>query len=285
MAKTLRQLKIAEVSLVDRPANPHAKVFLAKRDDVKKGIPLDCPDCGFDLPTFYGAAGTELPNFCPECGAAMSLSAVAKADKPTKKEKSQMKELTPEALAKMEPEARAAVEKLQADLKTALEAAPKDEKADIFKGMSPAARELVEKAQRDAAASTERVAKLEDEALTRDFVAKAEKFPLLAKDPKGLAGILKSAFRKLEKADFDALEVLLKSAHEAIEKGALFSELGTGGGASAGNADSAYGEAKAIAAELVKKGEAKTPEQALELVFKRQPDLYARHASESRGRN
>jgi predicted RNA-binding Zn-ribbon protein involved in translation (DUF1610 family) len=291
MAKTLRQLKIHEVSLVDRGANAHAKVLLAKRD-VKKGIPLDCPECGFDLPTFYGAAGTELPNFCPECGAAMSLSAVSKADpavkaKATKKKEHDMKELTPEALAKLDPAVRAAVEKVQADLQAAnekLAAVEKgaDDKDAIFKGLTPAARELVEKTQRDNAAATERIAKLEDAALTTEFVAKAAALPNLAKSAKDLAGIMKSAFRKLEKADFEALEALLKSANEAIGKGGLFAELGTGGGSSAGNGDSAYAEAKAIAEELVKKGEAKTREQALELVFKRQPELYARHATESR---
>lgn len=80
MARRLRNLKIDEISLVDNPANPLAQIFLAKREPAKKGIPLDCPDCGTDLPTMYGASGSELPNFCPECGSPMSLS-VAKADR------------------------------------------------------------------------------------------------------------------------------------------------------------------------------------------------------------
>src|SRR5579862_2742978 len=58
MPDILRGLKLSEISLVDRPANPHARVLIAKAasdDD------LECSECGEDL--------EDGDQFCGQCGA------------------------------------------------------------------------------------------------------------------------------------------------------------------------------------------------------------------------
>lgn len=323
MTTVLRHLKIAENSLVDAGANQHARVLLAKRAPATKkrkvspGLATKHAVAVVAKFTKAAIAKGYMDGQAETLDDAIedqeerelltalwdSLNSIFNDDTISEEQEAAMAQSsfdsfmtrlkdgsTPKEarmtldLSKAAPELKAHVEKLEADLKAAttkLVELEKKEPVDVLKGLTPEAKALVEKAQRDANEASERIQKLEDENLTREYIAKAEKLPLLAKSAKDLGVLLKTAFRKLDKADYEALETLLKAANEQIDKGKVFGIVG--GNGNGHSADTAYGEARSRAQELVTKGEAKTIEQGVSLVFKRDPALYDRHRSEGKG--
>lgn len=162
------------------------------------------------------------------------------------------------------------------------------EKAELEKADLPAAvKEALAKAEAkeaDAlrkAEEAERIAKEErDTRLNREFVVKAEDFKSLSIEPAKFGPILKSAADKLEKADYEELERVLKAAEEQVAKGALFDELGAAGSRSASGA---YEEATKKAEEIRKADSSLSPEQALEKAFEADPELQTRYLAEMRG--
>lgn len=168
------------------------------------------------------------------------------------------------------------------DLKARLEKIEGEKaKADPLAAASPEIQAEVEKIRQEAAKANERIAKLEDERLTKEFEGKVAALKALAL-PITLAGSLRRVAAALPE-DAKAIESALKAADEQCAKGALFAEAGRSGGEAA--ADSAFAKANALAKELVAKGEAKTVEQAITLVFKRDRKLYDQHLSEQRKGN
>jgi hypothetical protein len=236
-----------------------AKKFGIGEDDAKKGLlKAACASCGD--PVMHKNAA-----FCPGCGAKLSKS-----------EDSMAKEEVD--LSKLEPAVKAHIEKLEADLKAAT---AKAEPEDVFKGLSPEARARVEKLEAESKASRDRVEKLEDERLTEQFTKRAEALPNVGTDRGKVAKLLKVASQKLEKADFEELETMLKAANEQIEKGQLFATHGSGGGRTP-TGDTAYAVAKEKAKALVEKKEVSTIEKGVQVIFEREPELYNRHLAESR---
>lgn len=368
MATVLRDLRLEEISLVDRPANPHARVMLHKAmtdsgdpECSSCGSPVDgdanfCPNCGASAPPpdgleqcrLCGAEVEQGDQYCSGCGvrfwkaaltseerdalpdsdfaavwtdddgnkqralpihdashvraalgghglsatkgmpaevkakAKKKIAAAAKkygiGEDDTKKAEVSMAKETEVDLSKLEPAVKALIEKLQADLKTAT---AKAEPEDVFKGMSAEGRARVEKLEAESKASRERVEKLEDERLTEQFTKRAEALPNVGTDRAKVAKLLKVASQKLEKADFDELETLLKAANEQIEKGQLFATHGSGGGRTFAG-DTAYAVAKEKAKALVEKKEVSTIEKGVQVIFEREPELYERHLAESR---
>jgi hypothetical protein len=203
-------------------------------------------------------------------------------------------------LSKAAPEVKAHIEKLEADLKAAtakqadLEksvaelkaAAPKGDPAEeILKGLTPEAKAVVEKAQKDAAAATSRVQKLEDDASRKEYVAKAatlKKLPAKADE----LGVALKALAETAPDAYKEIERVLMAANELIEKNdLLMKQLGADGAGDAPTDGSAHVEARAKAQELLKAGTAKTIEQGVQMVYKRDPALYARSREESRAKN
>jgi hypothetical protein len=153
--------------------------------------------------------------------------------------------------------ARAAVEKAEAERDEAIAKAEK--KADKAEGIAKAEREI---------------------RVGREFVAKAEAFEAL---PIGKAEdfgpVLKAVHEKLDKADADALDVVLKAADEQIKKGELFKEMGRGGQPEAGDAFSKMQKA----AEDIKKAEPSlTADQAMSKAMSANPDLQSEYLAEVR---
>ena len=65
---------------------------------------------------------------------------------------------------------------------------------------------------------------------TSEFIAKAETdYPVLSVTPSEFGPVLKRASEKLDKADFEALETVLKGANEAVQSSMLMREQGRGG--------------------------------------------------------
>lgn len=244
MASIVRALKIREVSMCDAGANAPAKILLTKR--APKDVAPAAADQSLSRPT-------------PPQEDVMDLSKVA-------------------------PEVRAHVEKLEAriaELEKASAPPPKPE--DILKSMPPEVRDRIEKAERENTETKARLEKLEDERLTDAFQKRAETLPQISKDRASLGTLLKRASLKLDKADFDALEMLLKAANEQIQKGSLFSETGSSGATASAEGDTAIAQATAKADELVKAGKVKTKEEGIAKAFRDDKKLYEQHRREQKG--
>jgi flagellar biosynthesis GTPase FlhF len=171
------------------------------------------------------------------------------------------------------------------------------EESEVNKAeLPPSVRAALEKAEKDAADAKARIEKAEkdahdaaeiakaerDQRVTQEFIKKAEGFKALSVKPVEFGPVLKRASEKLEKADFEVLEELLKAADEQIAKGDLFKEMGSGVGGSVLPSD-ALGELQRKAEELRKNDSALSIADAQERVMKNDPDLQARYLAEQRG--
>lgn len=159
---------------------------------------------------------------------------------------------------------------------------------DVLKNADPAVRTLLEtlKKQNDETAAkleaeTEARKKAEDERLTAVYVEKAKKLAAPGASADELGGILKRAAAVLSTEDCAKLEQVLSTAGEVARKSTLFKSIGADGG----DASNAIETLNRLATEAVTKGEAKTHEKAMEIVAKRNPELYAQYRAEQRQRS
>jgi hypothetical protein len=120
---------------------------------------------------------------------------------------------------------------------------------------------------------------MEDEARTKEFEGKVAGFKALAL-PKAFAGAWKEIHAKAPDAA-KVLDEALAAADEQCSKGELFTERGSSGAAAAGSG-SAYEQASAIAAGLVKEGKAPNFQKALSMAWDANPELYKQHTKERR---
>ena len=109
-------------------------------------------------------------------------------------------------------------------------------------------------------------------------------FVSIAKDLKGiegdadkLGGLLHKCSTKLEKADYDALESILKSAQARITEGDLLKEVG-GSGENPSKGSDAKAKVDAKATELMTADPKLTKEQAFVKALSADPKLYAEYA-------
>jgi hypothetical protein len=330
MAKTLRQLEILEVSMVDRPANPQAKVLLAKRAPEKKEARArqtkaarayaKCIALAIAKGYMDGEAETLQEALDERAERELldalwsSLCSIFNDDTLSEEQEAAMTQasfdqfmaqlkgddtaVTKEAgmdLSKVAPEVKAHVEKLEADLTAAraelTKKAEPPKPEDVLKGLTPEARAHVESLQKKAEESekqakeaNELAKSLQDKATTKEYVAKAAALKRLPAKPDELGAALKSVAAAAPDA-YKEIERVLTAANEQIEKNdLLFKQLGASGGANDGEG-TAYATARAKAQELVAKGEAKTLEQGVALVFKREPELYKQHRQEQTQKN
>lgn len=185
-------------------------------------------------------------------------------------------------LAKLTPDEQAFL------LKTleAAKAAPPPEKkadeapaADVLKSLPESVRKQLAD---DAAAlreTRERVAKMEAENETRVYVEKAASFPYVPGLCRAdLGEVLKAADlgRPISKELGAKLEKSLRAINEAVSKGKLFEEQGTGGNGSDGSIEAIAKSYRAADPKL-------TQAQAITKALKENPDLYVRENSPVRG--
>lgn len=180
-----------------------------------------------------------------------SLKEVAKmADKKTDLEKLETKvaDLTEklekaagdiETLTKAKDDAEAKVVELEKA------AEPNDGKDDITKGMSKAAKAEFKKMQDKQEASDKRIEKMEDEAITKAFVAKAEGYSNLPIDAEKLGAILKGVSGNIEKELYEEFEKMLAGTHEGMGK--VFTQIGKDDGEGGGALEALNGKASEIA--------------------------------------
>jgi predicted ATP-dependent endonuclease of OLD family len=100
---------------------------------------------------------------------------------------------------------------------------------EVMKALDPSVRERIEKAETERAALAERVAKMEDEALTAQYVAKAAEFRTVEQDVDGLAALLKDVAKNCSIESAQAIERVLKGATARLDEAhrLITAEIGT----------------------------------------------------------
>ena len=121
-----------------------------------------------------------------------------------------------------------------------------------------------------------KIAKAERDARERrDHIAKSETFTHLAKDDEEFGGVLLDIFKAerdehLPAGTLEKVESVLKAANEAVEKGALFAEIGRHGGAPSDAED----KLEKAAAALRDADPSLTKPQSIAKALDNDPDLY-----------
>jgi hypothetical protein len=259
----LEKLLIDRVDLVDDGANPDASILLFKRDggtDMAddKAKDDDVQKAGKAIST---ARMARLKALRDELA---SLIADAQGDKMADEDKKD--DVGKAADAAEDPVVKAKFEAFQKQID--------DLKAQADDAIAKAA---AAKAEADAA-----VAKAAQEVERReraDFAKRAtDDLSALPGSADDKGNLLYSLSKKLDEAEFKAIDTMLKAANEAAKTGKVTEEVGKSGKAPAG--DTAFAKMKALAAELVTKGTAKTEADAIAVVAQTNPELYAEHLAD-----
>ncbi len=252
MATVLRGLRIREVSLVDKGANPGAKVVLYKRAD------------------------GHLPKSFVDRIVGLFRKSLEEAQPPEPQPKEKAMDLNA-ILAKLTPEEQAYLKEMLSKGGGAPAPEPTQKKLE----MTEEVRKVLEAEQAEKAELKKRLdeveAMIEIEAFTKRATELSHVPGIKVED---LAKVLRDASKKLSKDDFAKLEAALKSAASAVKKSAILVEDGSSGG---GSPESAYGRIRAVAKALREKDPALTEAQAIEKATNLNPELYAEHQNEARG--
>jgi hypothetical protein len=265
MAYTLRSLKLDQVealSIVDKGANPAAKVVLFKRAD----------------PTIIDRV----------------VAAVRKAfegdtmpDKEMQKSPDMMAaiegKLSPEEMAYLKELMAKPTEKPEVEVEMAAkpEEAPKDGGVPVALPKSPEVPEDVKKRLDEGQAAIVELAKMRDEKETIEFEKRAEQYAALpGMSTKDLGAVLKRASKQLDKADFESLEKSLKCAAEAVKKSGVLGEVGTG----APGDGSAKSRIESIAKRYMEADAKLSRAEATTRAMESNPELYREYKAEMSGK-
>lgn len=307
MPAVLLDLELDEVSVVDKGANPGAKIALFKRKDPamsfaetlskffgftkSPGTPGSMPPVTLDqvlakLPpedkalllealeaagVQAGVAPVPAPGEAPAQNEPGSDPKETPPAEPPAVPKGEQPPQNPPAPGKPpEPGANPAVQPPKKEEK------PMSQKSETPADIAKAAEE------RDAAIKKAADLEVENKALKMEkrkgeFVAKAETLksvPGASADE--LALLLMKCADKLESADFAKLEAILKSANELIVKSGVFKEEGSSatGANVPGDAKEAHEKLNAMASELLKMGKASTFAKGYTMACEQNPKLF-----------
>lgn len=130
------------------------------------------------------------------------------------------------------------------------------------------------------AAELEKILKEEhDRQATREYIAKASEFKGLPVKPEEFGPVLKSLAEAAPEA-YAKLDGVLKAADEAAIQARFLEELG----ASGPSPSSAMGKIDAMADAIIEKDSNMTHEQAVDKVLAKHPELYTEYQAESKAR-
>lgn len=179
-----------------------------------------------------------------------------------------------EQVAKSEEDEKAHAEALAAkDEQIAKMVPATDEAADeisksVLAKADPAVRALIEKQQADLAEVRKQADEERDARISKEFVSKAETFPMLGDDKVALGGLLRRISEALSPEENAEIDKVLKSANEAIAQGNLFESFGSGGAITTVSQST-----EAAAAEIIKAEPTLTKEQAIAKAYATNPAL------------
>lgn len=124
------------------------------------------------------------------------------------------------------------------------------------------------------------VAKLKDDALTRELTAVAKKYEVLGKKPEDLVPTLKSLMAAGGTA-YDNMIATLDDLVAAQEASGIFSEIGKSRGGSAGGRFESESKIEGIAKGLMEKDPTLSPAAALAKAWESNPELMAEYETEA----
>jgi len=251
----LSNVRVTEVSLVDRPANQGATVTLFKRE----------PEAGLPAATTYD----------PMEGYEMDLEKLA-ADLEAAQERNATLTAENADLTKRLEDQQAQIVDLQ---KAA--GASADDGEDVLKSLDPKARAYVEELKKAADANAQAVQKMQDDSLRSVMLSKASGFTSLP----GKADDLAAFFVKVAKGqttheDLPTLTDILAKA-DALAKDSLGAKGKANGNnapdedGNADNDDAAMANLEKLAGEIRKADASLTKEQAIAKALDENPDLYS----------
>lgn len=207
-----------------------------------------------------GGPSTKEPFLIAKCDG--SGCPLTKGEETMENEQKGVEETVPEVLSKAET-----LPELPEDIRPYVEEALKKSHEE-----NEALKKQVEEAMAKAA-------KLEDQRLTDEFMAKASEFDKLPTE--GLGEILKEASANMKPESYEKLEGILRASNEQLAKSALFEEMGS----DVIPPDSTEGKIKAATAEIMAKSENPVTEKEAELIaWQADPKAYAEHRNSFRRR-
>lgn len=152
-----------------------------------------------------------------------------------------------------------------------------EQRKALIEKADPAVRALLEKAEKDAEEAAT-IAKAErDKRLEREYLAKAEEMPHIGEERAAFGALLRRMADALSPEDVAEVEKVLKAADAQIEAGAMFSELGRGGG------EVVISKSVEAAANVIRAADPSlTQEQAIAKAYETNPALLAEAMNEGR---
>lgn len=265
----LVDVKLTEISLVDRPANQGSTVVLFKRDDSEEQ-PMPGENQTLEQLTEAVQKAEEALGQLTEANDDLTATnqqlteELGRLTAELAKRDEQITSLKKNDGGETEEQA---IEKALGELPPAL--------AGLFKSMQTrlsVAEGVVAKASRDKELVV--------------FIAKAEHFDALPTTAEKLGGLLlRVAKAETTAEDADELERILKAAQEAMQDGSKTGKARTTEIGKRGNDDGATAEQRidAAAVELMKSDKGLTKEQAVSKALEENPELYDAYVAESRG--
>lgn len=259
MAKRLRRLRILEGSLVDRPANQHARILLWKRDDpLGKNGENDMPALDEDTKQLLEGMQEQLGDLT--------------------KSNADLQKRAEEAEAKL-AEAEGKITKLK---KAKPGASPEDESDDdnpILKGISPVLKQYIDDLTERNKGYEERLSKQEERSEIEDCERKlAKRFPSLPFKPANFAPIYRKITKALAPDELASVDRIFAS-HAAFAQLAD-RELGHVGLPEGDGGADAWAQIEAKAKELRKADPKLTQEQAVAKAMDQDPRLYDQYRKE-----
>jgi len=256
MPKVLRNLVLDEISLVDSPANPGARVLLFKRNTSEE---QDMPD-----DATKGLTPEQLETLKKSDELVAAHEDLTKSFKKLEEEREFLKAELQKASDRLKELEKAAAEN--------------DDDDDVKKVELPeAVRKQIEATEQEASDLRKRVEKMEEEKQTSEFIAKAatlKNLPLTAAEFGPV--LMHFALNKATDADIEALDKVLTTANERAEE--LLKTAGDNHPSI--NEDSALAQIEKHAAELIKTDATLTEAAAFVKATERHPDLYTQYLSE-----
>jgi len=264
----LTKLCLDEISLVDRGANPGAKVVLAKRaDPIEKGVKeVDGKFCAM------GADGKKLGTFKTKAEAEAQLA--DENTDTTNDDETKEGFMAKIDLSKLAPEVVAHIAEIEKKL---TDATAKDADALIAKATADA-NERVSKAEATAKEAVELAKSERETRLAREYAEKVSVFKRLPIDKKTDGAFLREIDEKCSPECAKRITEILKSTDAAmIEANILMTQIGTSGS----ETGSAHEQLTAIGKKLVSEGKAATIEKGYTLAMAQNPDLGMRAQREA----
>lgn len=219
----LRKLRITRVDRVAAGANPEAEIVLFKRAELDE-MQTSAPEA-IMLPDQENADASET---IPSEEQTMSETLTADAPALEVDERIAAIEAERDALAAKVTDLEAAAQIVADPEETLPEVALLDEEA-ILKALDPSVRERIEKVESERAALIERVAKMEDDAATAEFVTKAAEFKTVNSDADRLGALLKDVAKNCAPESAVTLDEVLKGTAGRLDEAhrLITAELGS----------------------------------------------------------